>query len=497
MNPSDPGARLDDAASTPDAQNQPPSKSSPLLQPWRASPNLSDSPVEPSPPNPDMELQEADSPLKPMTADDMTSLSEVTDELTNTVVPLTDTNQTATVQEDASTDGNQVSPPLPGNNMTMAPSMNLSTENLVESPKEESRHLWRITPRLFAQTLWDSNVYITKTNPVASMMTSVGLGARFEVGDYRDRLRNFLSLGYFATYNMYSAASQENALNQLLAAEGQYAWTSLTAKYRGSAIYINGPSRDTGSFVKGTYIVNSLNFEHDYSPKTILKLGLSQRGTIFSGAGLQDNEFYDLRLSALYRVTPKITLGPDVVAGVNLAQNSPDQRFQSVNMNANYELTGKVTVKAKGGFMVNEYASGGQAAFGTSIFDLGAQYTPKAGTSLNLMAYRNLNNSAALVGQDFIATGFSLSVIHTVLTRWQPQLQLGYENDQYIGNLPSIPSGRVDNYYFLTPALAYNFLTDDRLKLRIFYTIRTNSSNQEQSYGWQDTQVGVQLSSTF
>jgi hypothetical protein len=71
------------------------------------------------------------------------------------------------------------------------------------------------------------------------------------------------------------------------------------------------------------------------------------------------------------------------------------------------------------------------------------------------------------------------------------------ENDQYISNLSTVQSGRVDNYYFLMPGLQYNFLKDDRLSLRIFYQIRTNVSNEEQTYGWQDNQAGIQLKSTF
>jgi hypothetical protein len=496
MNPSDPGARLDDGVSTPDTQNQPPSKSSPLLQPWRASPNLSDSPVEPSPPNPDMDLQEAESPLKPMSADDLSSLSEVSDQSTNSAVPMTETNQTAAAQEDNSSDDNQLSPPIPGENMTKAPSMNLSTADLVEAPNEESRHLWRIVPRLLVQTIYDNNIFITKTNTVSSMLTSVGLGARVEVGDYRNKARNFLNLDYFATYNMYSAAPEENSLDQILQVEGQYAWDRLTALYKGNAIYINGPSRDTGSFVKGTFIGNHLEFTHDYSPKTILKLALSQRGNLFEG-NLQDSEFYDVRISSLYRFTPKLTFGPEVVVGLNLAQNSPDQRYQVLNLDLNYVLTGKLNLKAKGGFEINEYASGGQASFGTSVFDLGAYYTPTANTEITLIGYRNINNSASLVGQDYIATGISLSVKRTIFQRWQPELQLGYENDQYIGNLPTIESGRVDNYYYLTPALQYSFLRDNKLNLRLFYQIRANISSQEQTYGWQDNQIGLQLNSSF
>jgi len=467
-----------------------------VLQSWRAAPNLSDNPVEPSPPNPDVDLLGSDAPLVPMTPGDLNAASEQVDQASNNAAPPMETNNQVSVEVTDEKDQNKVSPPLPGDNLTKAPSMNLSTADLLETNHEEARHLWRITPRLFAQTLWDSNVYITKTNPVASMMTSVGLGATLEYGDFRTKNKNFLKLNYFGTYSFYSAASQENALNQMLQAEAQIAWNKLTTRYNSSAIYINGPNRDTGTFVKGTYFMNTLEFIDQYSPKTTLHLTLSQKGNIYQ-SGLQNNQFYEVRLSPMYQITPKIQLGPEAIAGVNTAVNSPVQRYQIVNGKMNYFLSGKVNVQAGAGFQVNEYASGGQSAFGTSVFDLGAHYTPNAQTSINLLAYRNLNNSASLAAQDYIATGVVLTASRTIFYRWQPNLNVGYENDQYLGNTPSTPSGRVDNYYFLTPSLTYHFLKDERLALRVFYTIRENVSSQEQSYGWLDTQVGLQLNTVF
>jgi hypothetical protein len=431
-----------------------------------------------------------------MTPADLNAASEQVNQAPSNSVPPIDTNTQVSIDDSDGNDRNDYSLPITEYNMTKTPSMNLSTSGLVETPNEEARHLWRITPRISVQTLWDSNIYITKTNPIASMMTSAGAGASLEYGDYRAKTKNFLRLNYYGEYTFYSAASQENSLGQFLNAEAQFAWNKLTTRYRSSAVYINGPSRDTGNFIKGTYLQNALDFVYQYSPKTTLNYTLSQKGSLYQ-SGLLNNEFYEARFSPMYQVSPKIQLGPQAIVGVNTADESPNQTYQALKANMNYILTGKVNVQAGVGFLINEYASGGSAALGTSIFDLGANYTPNADTDINLVTYRNLNNSASLVGQDYIATGITLGARRTIFLRWQPTLQLGYENDQYVGNTPSITSGRVDNYYFLTPGLTYNFLKDNRLSLRVFYTIRENVSNQEQSYGWLDSQVGVQLKTSF
>jgi hypothetical protein len=500
-NPSDAGAILEGGRGLP---TPPPDQGtngqggvdSGILKPWRAVPNLSDRPTEPSPPSPDADQQGSDSPLKPMTAGDLNAPSETLLQSDNPVSPM-DTNQLVSVDQATNPDdADHLEPAIPGDNMTRAPSMNLPRD-IVEVPQEESRHLWRIVPRLFTQFEYDSNIFITKSNPVASSLTTLGLGFRAEYGDFRSKNGAFLVAEYYASYNMYGKAPQENSLDQIAQLEAQYSWHILKAHFSSQYTYINGPNRDTGSFVKGTYVQNALDFIHPYSPKTTLTLTLAERGQIFSGPGLLNSEFYEVRFSPTYQLTPKISLGPQALVGVNTVEGSPDQRYQTLNGVANYLFTGKVSLQASGGFEFNEYASGGQSSFGTGVFSMGATYTPTPATRCNMTAYRNLNNSASLQGQDYIATGVALGIHHQMWTRWQPDLQFGMENDQYISNLSTVQSGRVDNYYFLMPGLQYNFLKDDRLSLRIYYQIRTNISNEEQTYGWQDNQAGIQLKSTF
>ena len=498
-NPSDAGAILEGGRGLPTPpldQGTSGQGGSGVMKPWRAVPNLSGSPTEPSPPSPDAAEQGSDSPLKPLTAGDLNTSSETSLQSDNPVL-LMDTNQLVSVDQATNPDdADHLDPVIPGDNMTRAPSMNLPRD-IVEVPAEESRHLWRIVPRLFTQVEYDSNIFITKTNPVASSLTTLGLGFRAEYGDFRAKNAAFLVADYYATYNMYGKAPQENSLDQIAQLEAQYSWNILKAHFSSMYSYINGPNRDTGTFVKGTYVQNALDFTHPYSPKTTLKLTVAERGYIFNSSGLLDSEFYEARLGASYQITPKISLGPQVLLGLNTAAGSPDQRYQIVSGSANYLFTGKLSLQASAGFQANEYASGGQNSCGLGVFSLGTTYTPNPATSLNLTAYRNLNNSASLQGQDYIATGVALGIHHQLWTRWQPELQLGMENDQYISNLPTVQSGRVDNYYFLMPGLQYNFLKDDRLSLKIYYQIRTNISNEEQTYGWQENLAGIQLKSTF
>jgi hypothetical protein len=376
----------------------------------------------------------------------------------------------------------------------MAPAMNLPKE-VVEVPADAAHPLWRITPRFFMQTLHDDNIYITKSNAVASFLYSLGAGLNYELGDSRGS-GSFMKFGYFAVANAYSAASQQNSVNQAGLLAIHYPFTRLVMDFVDSTSYVNGPNRDTGSFVKGLSSVNKLDMRYEYSPRTTLTLGLKQFGNIYPSSDLQNSEFYEIHLNSGYQLTPKINIGPGVVLGLNTVANSPNQRYQQLLGEAIYNVTGKTDLKLDLGYQATEYASGGQGSFGKMIFNLEDVYRPVADVQLGLQAYRRLNNSASLQAQDFMATGFALRGKYDFLTHWSVGLGGGFENDTYQANTAGTASGRVDNFYYYRPSVDYIFLKDT-LYLELFYNYRINVSSQEQTYGWQDNQIGLSLSGNF
>ena len=182
--------------------------------------------------------------------------------------------------------------------------------------------------------------------------------------------------------------------------------------------------------------------------------------------------------------------------GLNTVANSPNQRYQQLIGNVNYIATGKMDLHAKIGYQATEYASGGQPPFAKLIFKLDDVYTPFAGMNVVVSGYRNVNNSASLQAQDFIATGTSLGAQYSFLEHWKVGLMGGFENDQYVANSVNVTAGRDDTYYYYKPNITYNFL-NSALSLTVFYEYRVNLSTQEQTYGWNDTQLGIGLLGKF
>ena len=364
------------------------------------------------------------------------------------------------------------------------------------SSEAEGRH-WRIVPRLNLGTYYDSNIFITHDNPVASMVSQAGAGFGYQLGGFNGMDGNSLSFSYEGTGIFFSGAPAQNAYNQTAQLLASYQWTRLRAKLASSYYYLSGPNRDTGSFVNSSLFRNELEFVYSYSSKTDIKFAIAEIGNYFASAN--SSEAYFARLGANHEVTSKMRLGLEVDEGYNTLQNSPNQTFQKYLATLLYNATGKLNLRADGGFQVTEFGNSGQAPFGTPVLKLGAEYIPFGDkqalnyTEIDLNAYREIFNSASLVSQDYAATGVAVNLLRAY-HQWLPAMNLGFEDDAYFATAPGISATRRDNFVFIRPNLGYQAVK--WLKANVFFAYRQNLSNIDQ-YGWSGYQAGISFSSAF
>ena len=66
----------------------------------------------------------------------------------------------------------------------------------------------------------------------------------------------------------------------------------------------------------------------------------------------------------------------------------------------------------------------------------------------------------------------------------------GYENDEYIAIAEDVQAGRVDNFVFIRPSLAFAFTK--WASISVFYEFRKNFSN-EFEFAFYDNRVGAAL----
>jgi len=360
---------------------------------------------------------------------------------------------------------------------------------LVEVPEEADDRMWRLRPYLKTGVTYDDNIFITNTNRTADIIYNVEGGFSFELGDYRNLQSNYLLLEYLATGFFFTNHSAQNSLDQALDLSAQYRINQAALQFESIFRSLDGADRQVGAFTSRLLFFNALRLVYNYSEKTDLELEANQ-GTNYYPEQLSSYT-WETRAAFDYKILPKTKIGLQAVLGLSQVQDSPDRWYQTLNARAAYDLTGKLAVKSSVGIQFNQYAGGGEPMRILPVFALGAEYllTPK--TTFSLAAYRNMQASPSLEGQDYIATGVEGGIQQKFAENIAFGLAAGYENDTYVANTTAVSASRVDNFYFFRPSLSYSFLK--YVNAILSYEYRANSSNV-QADSWFDNRVNFELS---
>lgn len=356
---------------------------------------------------------------------------------------------------------------------------------------EPTDKLWRIRPRVTASMVYDDNIFISNTNRVADVIWSVTAGAAFELGDFRNLQENFLIAEWYGTGYFYTNNPDQNAFNQSAALLGQYRWEKLTAQLSSKYQYLTGPDRQVGSFATRHVFENAIRFNYDYSDKTSFDAEFAQNTQLFEAYYNQ----YDYRgkLGMDYRILPKVKIGVEGAAGILNVEESPLQFYQQARLRAKYTATGKLDAKLSGGVEFRQF-DGGQDMKIEPVFSLGLEYRPFDGTLLSINGYRNVVGSNSLRGQDYVATGFAISIQQRFLQKFYTGITFGYENDTYFATANDTFSDRVDNYIFLRPSISYAL--NDWVTAGAFYEYRDNASTVSSS-AFYNNRFGFELGLQF
>ena len=379
--------------------------------------------------------------------------------------------------------------PMNDPNVDGMPSLDQPEMGVVDIPKEAENRLWRLRPYLKTGVTYDDNIFITNTNRTPDIIYNVEGGFAFELGDYRNLENSYLLLKYLATGYFFTDYSAQNSLNQGMDFMSQYKFHQAALQLESLFQSLDGADRQVGAFTSRLLFFNALRLLYDYSDKTRLAFEANQSTNYYPQQ--LSSYIWEARASLDYKILPKTRIGLQFIGGLNLAQDSPDQVYQTINALASYDLTGKLVIKSSVGLQFNQYLGGGEAMRIIPVFSLGADYQFSEKTKLTLKGYRNLQDSPSLAGQDYIATGGEFGIQQNLFKNIVFGLAVGYENDTYVSNTDSVTASRVDNFYFFRPSLSYNFLKN--LDAEISYEYRANASNFQQD-SWFDNRFTLELS---
>ena len=349
----------------------------------------------------------------------------------------------------------------------------------------QERKKWGLQLRSRVGIAYDDNIFISNTNRVADTILTVTGGISLIYGDWRSQSENFLVADYEASGIFYFENSDENALNQVASLMGQYRIQRLTMQLRSQYMYLTGAERDVGDLATRNLINNSLRFAYDVSGKTTLTAEGFANLALYKA--LFNSYEFGAKAGADYQILQKIRVGPEAVIGFLNVTDSPFQVYEQIRARATYNATGKISFEGSAGVEFRQFDSESRTYF---VFSLTANYRPFDGTVIALHGYRNIYGSAALEGQDFIATGIEFSSTQRFFQRFYLTVATGYENDEYIAIAEDVQAGRVDNFVFIRPSLAFAFTK--WASISVFYEFRKNFSN-EFEFAFYDNRVGAAL----
>jgi hypothetical protein len=239
-----------------------------------------------------------------------------------------------------------------------------------------------------------------------------------------------------------------------------------------------------------------LSATYDFSGKTSLAAGfqhsVSDYSDFISSQRLLGNLFLN------YAYGPKLNIGAGGSVGREFVDEpTPDQTFEQINVRASYELTGKLMSHGSVGVEIRQF-DGDRSDHVSPVFELGLDYTPFDGSTFSLSGTRSNSSSASLAGQDFASTQIMASVRQRFSQRFFISLTGGYQNQTYFGASAFVDSTRVDNYYFIQPAIdvkitRYWYLGGD-------YLHRQNDSSDlffGDAFAFDENQAGIRSTLSF
>jgi hypothetical protein len=382
--------------------------------------------------------------------------------------------------------------PIPDPNVDDVPPLDGEQIGLVEIPQEASDRVWRIRPIIATGLTYDDNIFISNTDRKGDLIYNINLGFALEVGDYRNMEGNFLLLEYVAEGFFFNRYASQNSFDQQASLLAQYRFNQLAVQVESRYQYLTGAEREVGSFTTRSLYFNALRFLYTYSGKTGIDLEFNQSTNDYPSNLSSSN--YQASLGFDYALFPKTRAGLQAIAGLQPTEDSPDMWYQTINARVRHGATGKVALNATGGIQFNQYEGGGEPMRILPVFSLGAEYQLFPKTSLSLVGYRNLQSSASIAGQDYIATGGEFGVSQGLADKLSFAIATGYENDTYVANTADTDATRVDNFYFFRPSVTYSFLKYVRTSLS--YEYRANASTFQQD-SWFDNQFSWEFAGEF
>lgn len=348
---------------------------------------------------------------------------------------------------------------------------------------------WRL--RLFAQASWrhDSNIFLSKNNPVADNVYSARPGFQFSYGDDEATLQ-FIA-DYSCLFNFFQDHPTQDSVNHFLSTALNIRADKTSMKLSLNIVEVTGGDLDVGGQAQRFQMTPQIDIRHELTDKTRIGVMGSMQESNYNA--LISSTAYRYGIYADYAFSPQLWLGlqfNEMIMDVDVAGRQTGQDFL---VRMDWEPVEKVHIEGNAGVHILHTESAGDSTLPSGGLSVKYQAGPK--TSVHASAYARAQNSPSLAGQYFQSTGFTAGVQQQLGTKTNVGADLGYDFAEYRSYRTGTTSSRRDNVIFVRPWVKYSI--SRHLTLELFYQHTENSSSGFGSQSFKRDLVGLGLTGSW
>lgn len=285
--------------------------------------------------------------------------------------------------------------------------------------------------------------------------------------------------------------------------ESEYSSTNYNlsgaAGYRAGRLKLGGSTNyqyneGTNRYYSGVVTTSSygvgLSADYEISSKTSL---VSTFGSVWSQpeGDLEETASQSGNLSAMWRFSPLLAFGPGLGYSRASGDLQPTRTTWGPTLSADYKLSSKVSLSARGGLDFVDYDGGGSDHSFSS--EINASYALNALCRLNLAVSRGVQADGALEGGFREGTNLRFSVDQRI-GKVRAALGLGYEHSAYLAASGRTPRPAID-YYNADLSFSMPFF-GDKASASVFARY-SESVSDELDQDWKGVQTGIAIDYKF
>jgi hypothetical protein len=338
---------------------------------------------------------------------------------------------------------------------------------------------------------YDSNIYLSSTDPTSDMVYRVGPLIAYTQGDSKAGEGGYIRVAYQPTGVIYADEKANNRIDQSAGLEAGWKGKVSKLTYKADVRKSGDATADTGTQTERVEFENEIRAAWLVREKVSLEAAAGGWQTKYRNPSLVDSGQYYGEVAVRYAYSPKTEVGVFYQAGRLKIEGADSQTIQQVSGSLSWQPREKIGVKIDAGA---ELRKAGDSSTTNPVVNARVDWTPREGTRLFLTAYQRQEVSALNEGQIYEVKGFAAGVSQRLGGNWAASLEGGYEVASYIPDSSTGALSREDKIWFLRPALNYQF--SDQLDGSVFYEASDNDST-DTNFGYDAAVTGVELNYKF